>query len=61
MYSFHYNHMKAKYPFANELKLLFTDTDSLAYAVKTDSIYEYMVVDADAKYDFSEYPTTHPL
>ena len=46
MYDFHYNHMKAKYPHAGQLKLLFTNTDSLAYAVKTDSIYEDMAVDA---------------
>ena len=32
MYEFHYNHMKAKYPQEGQLKLLFTDTDSLAYA-----------------------------
>ena len=61
MYDFHYNHMKARYPHANQLKLLFTDTDSLAYAVKTDSIYEHMVEDAASKYDFSEYPLNHPL
>ena len=30
MYDFHYNHMKAKYPRVDQLKLLFTDTDSLA-------------------------------
>ena len=29
MYDFHYNHMIAKYPYANQLKLLFTYTDSL--------------------------------
>ena len=59
MYSFHYQHMKAKYPYPNQLKLLFTDTDSLAYAVKTDDIYRDMA--ADNKYDFSEYPLNHPL
>ena len=61
MYSFHYEHMKAKYPHADQLKLLFTDKDSLAYAVKTDNIYKDMVVDASERYDFSEYPITHPL
>ena len=59
MYDFHYNHMKSKYPYTNQLKLLFTDTDSLAYAVKTDDIYSDMAV--DNKYDFSEYPLNHPL
>ena len=59
MYDFHYNHMKSKYPYANQLKLLFTDTDTLVYAVQTENIYEDMAV--DDRYDFSEYPTTHPL
>ena len=35
MYDFHYNHMKVKYPHADQLRLLFTDTDSLAYAAQT--------------------------
>ena len=61
MYDFHYNHMKTKYPRANEIKLLFTDTDSLAYAIQTNSIYEDMAVDASEEYDFSEYPKDHPL
>ena len=37
MYDFHYNHMRVKYPHANQLWLLSTDTDSLAYAVQTTS------------------------
>ena len=53
--------MKAKYPHTNQLKLLFTDTDSLAYAVQTNNIYGDMVTDAVTKYDFSEYPLDHPL
>ena len=61
MYDFHYNQMKAKYPRANELKLLFIDTDSLAYAVQTNDIYEDMAEDASKKYDFSEYPLSHHL
>ena len=61
MYDFHYNHMKVKYPRANKLRLLFTDTDSLAYAAQTDDIYEDMAIDASARYDFSEYPLYHPL
>ena len=61
MYDFHYNHMCLKYPCANQLRLLFTDTDSLAYAVQTDGIYRDMVDDAVSRYDFSEYPPNHPL
>ena len=44
MYDFHYNHMKVKYPHADELKLLFTDTDSSAYAVQTDDIFFYLLI-----------------
>ena len=36
MYDFHYNYMKVKYPCTNQFRLLFTDTDSLAYAGCTD-------------------------
>ena len=61
MYDFHYNHMCVKFPRANQLRLLFTDTDSLAYAVQTDDIYKDMVDDAASRYDFSEYPLDHPL
>ena len=39
MYDFHYNHMCVKYPRTDQLRLLFTDTDSLAYDVQTDDIY----------------------
>ena len=53
--------MKMKYPGADQLRLLFTDTDSLAYAVKTENIYKDMADDAASKYDFSEYPLEHPL
>ena len=61
MYDFHYNHMKAKYPHANQLRLLFTDIDILAYAVQTNDIYRDMATDAADRYDFSEYPLDHPL
>ena len=61
MYEFHYQHMKVKYPYAHQLRLLFTDTDCLADAVETDNIYEDMAVDASGRYDFSEYPLNHPL
>ena len=50
-----------KYPRANQLRLLFTDTDSLAYDVQTDDIHRGMVDDAASRYDFREYPLGHPL
>ena len=56
IYDFHYNHMKVKYLHANKLRLLFTDTDSLAYAVRTDDICEDMATDTADRYDFREYP-----
>ena len=49
------------YPHADQLRLLFTDTDGLAYAVQTANIYEDMASDAATKYDFSEYPINYPL
>jgi len=58
MYDFHYNTMKKTY--GDNAKLLFTDTDSLCYHIKTDDIYEDMKSNSDV-YDFSEYSKTHPL
>ena len=37
MYDFHYNYIKLKY--ADNAKLLFTDTDSLMYEIKTEDFY----------------------
>jgi hypothetical protein len=58
MYNFHYNTMKKQY--GDKCRLLFTDTDSLCYHIKTDDVYEDMKQDADV-YDFSDYPKSHPL
>ena len=59
MYDFHYNHMKMRYPQEDQLKLLFTDTDSLAYAIKTDDIYADML-DDNHLFNFSGYQDDHP-
>ena len=38
MYEIHYDYIKNKYD--NKSKLLFTDTDSLMYEIKTEDVYE---------------------
>ena len=50
MYEFHYKYIKSKY--AN---LLFTDTDSLVYEIKTEDIYEDFYKNKSL-FDFSDYP-----
>ena len=40
MYDFHYGYIKKKY--GNKAKLLFTDTDSLCYEIKTRNLYKDM-------------------
>ena len=44
MYVFHYNYMLKKYDRKN-IKLMFTDTGSLFYEIKTDDIYEDLLKD----------------
>ena len=39
-------------------KLLFTDTDSLTYAIETEDIFSDMLEDEDL-FDFSDYPQNH--
>jgi hypothetical protein len=52
MYKFHYDYYKPKY--GDNATLLFTDTDSLCYHVKTDDIYEDMKDDINL-FDQSDY------
>ena len=58
MYDFHYNYIKPKYN-ANA-KLLFTDTDSLAYEIQTKDFYRDISSDVKSKFDTSNYPKDHP-
>ena len=51
MYEFHYKYIKNK----SNAKLLFTDTDSLVYRIKTENVYEDFYLDKDL-FNFSGYP-----
>ena len=53
MYQFHYDYMRPRY--GNDARLMFTDTDSLAYSVKTEDIFADMLERPDL-FDFSKYP-----
>ena len=51
MYQFHYDVIKEQY--GNRAKLLFTDTNSLCYHIRTEDFYKEMRTD---EYDLSDYP-----
>ena len=55
MYSFYYD--KPKYD--NQIKLVYTDTDSYVIKVETDDLYEDFK-DINEYMDFSDYPPEHP-
>lgn len=57
MYDFWYNQVKVKY--GGNVRLLYTDTDSLLLEVETDDVYADMKANA-TQYDFSDYPKDHP-
>ena len=54
MYEFHYDYIKNKYD--NKSKLLFTDTSSLMYEIKTEDVYGHFSNDKEI-FDFSNYST----
>jgi hypothetical protein len=56
MYQMHYEVMQPKY--GNNIKLVYTDTDSLIYLVNTEDIYKDMMT--MNVYDMSDYPPNHP-
>ena len=51
MYDFHYNFIKKNF----DAELLFTDTDSLTYEIKSEDIYETFFK-CKHLFDFSNYP-----
>ena len=50
MYEFHYKYIKSKL----DANLLFTDTDTLVYEIKTEDVYESFYEDKNL-FDFSDY------
>ena len=58
MYDFYYNTLKARY--GENVRLLYTDTDSLIVKVDTEDVYGDMKKNLD-DYDTSNYSPGHPL
>ena len=59
MYQFYYYHIQ-KYYGQNNVRCLYTDTDSLVLHVKTENIHKDLFAMRD-NFDFSNLHTTHPL
>ena len=58
MYEFHYGYMKHRY--GPKAKLLFTDTDSLAYEIQPEDFYKDITPDVKKLFGTSNYPANHP-
>ena len=58
MYDFRYNYIAKKY--GRKQNLLFTDTDSLAYEIKTEDFYQDISSDVEEKFDTSNYAKNPP-
>ena len=54
MYDFYYDYIENKYD--KKSKVLFTDTDSLMYEIKTEAVYEDFSSDKEM-FDFSNHST----
>ena len=57
MFNFHYEYILEKY--GKKAELLFTDTDSLIYQIKTDDFYLDINPNVQDKFDTSDYPPNH--
>ena len=57
MYNFHYDYVKLKY--GESARLLFRDTDSLCYEIRTDDFYEDIANDISKWFDTSNYLKNH--
>ena len=57
MYDFHYNYIKTKY--GDKAKLLFTDTDTLAYEIRTKDFYKDINPDIEKRFETSDYLSNH--
>ncbi|WAQ98597.1 hypothetical protein MAR_022970 [Mya arenaria] len=64
MYDFHYNYIKPNYIWdacgTSGAKLLFTDTDSLAYEIKTEDFYADINENVEHMFDTSNFPADLP-
>ena len=57
--NFHYNCIM-KYIYGDHVKLLLSDTDSLAYEITTKDFYKDISGDVKGKFDRSKFPKDHP-
>jgi hypothetical protein len=57
MYDFHYNYIRKKY--GDSAQLLFTDTDSLCYEIKTEDLYKDISDDVHTHFDTSNFDKDH--
>ena len=58
MYNIHYNYFSTKY--VDDAGLLFTDTDSFAYEIKTEDFYKDISYDVEKLFDTSDYTSNRP-
>ena len=54
LYKFHYNYVKNK--FGDNIDLVYSDTDSLVYDIRTEDLYADILPDLETWFDTSAYP-----